>query len=104
MTAERCWVVIPAAGVGQRFGGDFPKQYTKLRGRSLLDHCLATFLSWPTTYKIVVALSASDRQFLESDFATHPKILKVEGGSERVNSVLSARYSICIGQNKRGLK
>lgn len=90
MAAERCWVVIPAAGVGQRFGGDFPKQYTKLRGRSLLDHCLATFLSWPTTFKIVVALSASDRQFSESDFATHPKIVKVEGGTERVNSVLNA--------------
>lgn len=90
MDAERCWVVIPAAGVGRRFGRAHPKQYTKLKERTLLDHCLSTFLSWSKTHKIIVALSASDLQFADSEFANHPKVVKVIGGAERVNSVSNA--------------
>lgn len=90
MGAEQCWVVIPAAGIGQRFGGDCPKQYRQLKGRSLLDHCLSTFLAWPQTYKVVVALSDADTQFVESEFADHPELIKVRGGAERVNSVANA--------------
>lgn len=90
MDADRCWVVIPAAGIGQRYGGAHPKQYTKLKGRTLLDHCLAAFLSWSQTHKIVVALSIADTQFVDSDFASHPKVVKVNGGAERVHSVANA--------------
>jgi 2-C-methyl-D-erythritol 4-phosphate cytidylyltransferase len=90
MHAEGCWVVIPAAGIGQRFGADYPKQYTKLKGRTLLDHCLCTFLGWSAAHKIVLALSASDTQFDQSEFANHPQVITVQGGAERVNSVLNA--------------
>ena len=90
MDAKSCWVVIPAAGMGRRFGGDNPKQYTKIRERSLLDHCLSTFLSWPKTRKIVVALSPYDTQFSASEFASDPQIVRVQGGAERVNSVVNA--------------
>lgn len=99
MDAKSCWVVIPAAGVGQRFGGDNPKQYTQLKGRTLLDHCLSTFLSWPKTHRVVVALSASDTQFANSDFASHPQVVRVVGGAERVHSVVNALEFIATQTN-----
>ena len=40
MTQTRRWVVVPAAGVGQRMGGDQPKQYLELAERPLLHWTL----------------------------------------------------------------
>jgi 2-C-methyl-D-erythritol 4-phosphate cytidylyltransferase len=102
MDTKLCWVVIPAAGIGQRFGGNSPKQYTKLKGRTLLDHCLSTFLSWPRTRKVVVALSASDTQFGNSEFAAHPQVVRVQGGAERVDSVLNALAYIATQTGDNG--
>ena len=35
------WVIVPAAGRGARFGGEVPKQYLQVGGRSVLAHTLA---------------------------------------------------------------
>ena len=48
MKRERAfWAVVPAAGVGRRMGGDTPKQYLRLHGKTVLDHTLEHFLSNP---------------------------------------------------------
>mgnify|MGYP006288548087 CR=1 FL=1 len=36
----RVWAVVPAAGIGQRMGGERPKQYLELAGRTILEHTL----------------------------------------------------------------
>ena len=41
------WCVIPAAGRGARFGGDIPKQYLEVAGRTVLMHTLDALLSHP---------------------------------------------------------
>src|SRR5690606_38161804 len=40
-------VLIPAAGAGLRVGGDLPKQYMKIHGKSVLRHTIERFLSLP---------------------------------------------------------
>ena len=37
-------VIIAAAGSGQRFGGDTPKQYMQLNGKSVIENSVYPFL------------------------------------------------------------
>ena len=57
------WAVLPAAGAGLRFGGELPKQYAPLAGRTVIEWALVPFLDDPRCQAAVVALSAQDRQF-----------------------------------------
>jgi|SaaInl5LU_22_DNA_1037371.scaffolds.fasta_scaffold08175_6 2-C-methyl-D-erythritol 4-phosphate cytidylyltransferase len=98
MISEQCWIVVPAAGIGQRFGGERPKQYARLQGRTLLDQCLATFFSWAETKTVVVAIASDDTHFSQSEYAENPRLVRVDGGLERSNSVVNAlRYIMSNG-------
>ena len=41
------WVIVPAAGRGSRFGGEVPKQFLEVGGRSLLAHTLDALAGHP---------------------------------------------------------
>ena len=56
----RYWLVMPAAGVGRRFGTTKPKQYALLQGRTVIEWALAPFLADPSCAGIVVVLAAED--------------------------------------------
>jgi 2-C-methyl-D-erythritol 4-phosphate cytidylyltransferase len=83
-------VLIPAAGVGKRFGGAVPKQYLALAGRMVIDHTLGLFVDHPEIDGCVVAVGADDEYWADSDFAAHPRVLRAPGGRERCHSVGNA--------------
>jgi 2-C-methyl-D-erythritol 4-phosphate cytidylyltransferase len=56
----RYWLVMPAAGVGRRFGENIPKQYADLHGRTVMEWSLATFLYDSRCAGVVVVLSLND--------------------------------------------
>jgi 2-C-methyl-D-erythritol 4-phosphate cytidylyltransferase len=56
----RYWLVMPAAGASERFGGPTPKQYTELAGRTVIEWSLAPFLDDERCAGAVVALAAHD--------------------------------------------
>ena len=87
--APRLWAVIPAAGRGERFGGGLPKQYARLRGRSLIEWSLAPFLARNDLAGIVVALAADDREWARCRPAD-PRLIEAPGGEERAGSVENA--------------
>lgn len=89
MTDARRWVVIPAAGRGERFGGSLPKQYAKLCGRAVLEHTLARFDGIAGIAGIVVALAADDRHFASLRKPRVP-VHTVVGGATRAASVAAA--------------
>lgn len=61
MSAESgLWCVVPAAGIGQRFGGEVPKQYALLHGRTVLWHTLHRLGAHPALAGIVLVLAADD--------------------------------------------
>jgi 2-C-methyl-D-erythritol 4-phosphate cytidylyltransferase len=82
--------VVPAAGVGRRMGADKPKQYLYLHGKTVLEHTVYKLLSHPLIDQVVVAVSAGDPYFEQLDLASDPRIIRVDGGQERADSVLSA--------------
>ena len=86
-------VVIPAAGIGKRFGGDIPKQYNKINGRMVLDVNLDIFLAAPSFEKIVLVISPEDEFYKSLSAINNDKLILIDGGSERQNSVNNAlRY------------
>ncbi len=83
------WLIVPAAGKGRRFGGDLPKQYLELSGRSVLAHSLQTFADWGELSATVIATNPDDANFsrVASDLPLPYRVVK--GGAERMFSVLN---------------
>lgn len=90
MSKENLVAVIAAAGIGKRVGADIPKQYLKLLDKTIIEHSIAPFIAHPNIVKVFVSLAKNDTWFLQLAIAKHPKIRIIEGGRERVDSVLSA--------------
>lgn len=88
------WAVIPAAGRGSRMGGDRPKQYLPLAGKTVIEHVIDRFVAHPAIRGVVVAVADGDpwRERLAHDGAT--PVVTVIGGAERHLSVLNALHCL----------
>lgn len=85
--------VIPAAGVGQRMQADKPKQYLRLHGTTILEHSVQAILAQDWITKLYLALSPEDPYFATTGL-TDQRIVRVDGGAERVHSVYNALQQI----------
>ena len=83
----RYWLVMPAAGIGRRFGAERPKQYAMLRGRTVIEWALAPFLRDARCAGAMVALAAEDPYWPQ---IAPPGVLSTAGGPERSHSVRNA--------------
>lgn len=81
--------IVPAAGVGSRMKADRPKQYLLIDGKAVLEHTVEKLLSHPNIAKVVVAVTEGDPYYPELSIARHPDVIRVAGGKERADSVLS---------------
>lgn len=84
------WAIVPAAGRGARFGGEVPKQYLDVAGRSVLAHTLDALLSHPRIAGAVVALSAGDPRWPGWTAHAGKPVIACTGGDSRAESVLAA--------------
>lgn len=84
------FLVIPAAGSGKRFAGEFPKQYALFNHVTIIEHTLKIFLDDAKIKKIIIALAKEDQLFSKLEISAHPKIETVTGGHARMDSVLAA--------------
>lgn len=83
------YAIVPAAGSGQRFGAEMPKQYLPLAGRPLLYHALRALCRCPRISRVWVVLSPGDAWWPQYDWsALGPKLETVFcGGPTRAQSV-----------------
>ncbi len=82
-------VVVPAAGVGARMGAEVPKQYLKLDDKCVLEHTVLKLLTSPYVRNVIVALSPHDPYYKYTCLVDLKRVIRVDGGSERVDSVLT---------------
>lgn len=85
--------IILASGTGTRFGGDTPKQFVKLAGKTVLEHTLDIFEKSATIDNIIVVILPEYRHVLEDILLknSYKKIIKIlNGGTTR-------KESSCIG-------
>ncbi|WP_133011903.1 2-C-methyl-D-erythritol 4-phosphate cytidylyltransferase [Marinomonas flavescens] len=84
---EPHWIIIPAAGVGQRMKAGFPKQYLPLAGQSILDRTISIFVNHPMVAGILVGLGLNDAYWQESKWINHPQVSTYIGGETRSETV-----------------
>lgn len=82
-----CIALIVAAGRGQRLGGELPKQYLPLGGRSLLAYSVAAFAAHPRVAGVRVVIHPADRDLYEHAVQGISLLAPVHGGASRQDSV-----------------
>ncbi|MGO1461716.1 MAG: 2-C-methyl-D-erythritol 4-phosphate cytidylyltransferase [Marinobacter sp.] len=90
MTCPRLWLIVPAAGIGQRMQAECPKQYLSLDNHFILDITLSRMLDSGLFVGCVVPLHSEDRWWQNTDASKDNRVQTCNGGAERADSVLSA--------------
>ncbi|MCP3869336.1 MAG: 2-C-methyl-D-erythritol 4-phosphate cytidylyltransferase [Gammaproteobacteria bacterium] len=90
------WSVVPAAGAGRRMGSEIPKQYLPLGGKTVIEHTLERLVSNQRIQGAFVAVSPGDPWWPECSYADHPRVTRVDGGSERAHSVFNALQKLAL--------
>lgn len=66
-----------------------PKQYLKLRGRSVIEYAIAPLMDAPWIDGVVVVLAPGDEEFARLALGRHWKVHTTAGGQTRPESVLA---------------
>lgn len=82
----RYWLVMPAAGVGRRFGEHLPKQYADLHGLTVMEWALAPFLVDSRCLGAAVVVAAGDPHWPRVAERL-PGLIVAIGGAQRGQSV-----------------
>lgn len=83
------WVVVPAAGRGERFGSPLPKQYLPILGRPLLAHTLDRLARHAAVSGLLVVHARGDQHYPRWRELRGKPVLSCEGGAHRADSVLA---------------
>lgn len=87
------WCVVPAAGKGLRVGGDLPKQFLPLNGRTVMQCTLDRLCLLPTE-AVIVAIAPTDVLARTLAYRDASLLRFVDGGAERADSVLAGLEAI----------
>ena len=86
MTPSRALALIVAAGSGSRAGGEVPKQYRRLAGKTLLAHAV-DHLAHPRIDAVQVVIGAGQETAYAAAIGARPLPAPVIGGATRRESV-----------------
>jgi 2-C-methyl-D-erythritol 4-phosphate cytidylyltransferase/2-C-methyl-D-erythritol 2,4-cyclodiphosphate synthase len=84
-----CTALIVAAGRGERFGSELPKQYMHLAGRPVLRHTIEAFLRHPQIDRVQAVIHPDHASLYAAATAGLGLPVPVTGGAERQDSVLA---------------
>lgn len=94
MPAPRLWLIVPAAGIGQRMQAEEPKQYLRIDQRFILDITLFRLMDSAPFSGCMVPLHPADHWWPDTEASRDSRVQTCTGGSERACSVLSALHAI----------
>lgn len=83
------WAVVPAAGTGKRFGGETPKQYLSLHGKTIMQWTLDLLTGLDDIRTVMVAIHPEDTRAASLDYRHPARLRFTPGGQERADSVLA---------------
>ncbi|HEX4377042.1 MAG TPA: 2-C-methyl-D-erythritol 4-phosphate cytidylyltransferase [Steroidobacteraceae bacterium] len=86
------WLVMPAAGAGRRFGS--AKQYAPMGRSTVLETSLRPFLDDALCRGVALVLAADDPQRERLARALGDRVMLVDGGSERGQSVCNGLQAL----------
>ncbi len=95
---SKVYIIVPAAGLGNRFESDLPKQYSRVGHESVIERTVNR-LSLTNPEKIIIPISAKDELFASQSFLHPDLIIKTSGGPSRQASVQNALNEIKFSNN-----
>lgn len=91
----RYYALLPAAGIGSRMGGQGPKQYLSLAGRTMLWHAIHAFEGIEAITRTYVVLAPDDGYWGGHDWTGLDKLKVLRcGGATRAETVLNGLRAI----------
>jgi 2-C-methyl-D-erythritol 4-phosphate cytidylyltransferase/2-C-methyl-D-erythritol 2,4-cyclodiphosphate synthase len=93
-------VLIAAAGSGERFGGNRPKQYALLNGKPLLRHTLDIFLNHDNLASIRVIINPAHEALYQEAVKDLSLPAPIYGSEERKSSIYNALKQITHLENE----
>src|SRR5512134_1747238 len=90
----QCAALLVAAGQGERFGGDIPKQYQPLCGEPVLRRAVRPFIDHPGIDVVGVVVRPTDKALYDGATAGLQLLDPVAGGATRQESVLRGLESL----------
>ncbi len=90
-------VVIPAAGAGQRFGGQVKKPFALLDNRPVFIRAIELFLNRPDVCQTILTVAPDDYDVVREKYAANLMFMGlklVQGGTERFESVRLALAAV----------
>lgn len=97
MEKQQLALIIPAAGKGERLGGDIPKPYIQIAGKTILEYTLSRFKEVSGLGEVIVSTTdeyMDSTEKLLNKLFPELKTLVVEGGAERQDSIRNALEKI----------
>ncbi len=76
-------VAILANGVGARFGSNIPKQFHKVRGKTVIQYVIESILESKSVDKLVIATNVKANSVYLADICAENSIDLIEGGETR---------------------
>ena len=95
MKIKKILAVIPAAGIGHRFGEKKPKQYAQLNALSVIENTVNELLKSKLIDKLIIVISEGDSYIKNQNFYNNKTIQLINGGSSRAESVNNALNHEC---------
>ncbi len=90
--------IIVAAGNGERFRSEVPKQFLEINGKPVVVHAIERISAAPSIDAVVLVLAAERVAEFDGRRADFPKLVAVvEGGSTRAGSVLNGLNAVPRG-------
>jgi len=83
-------VVIPAAGAGQRFGGQVKKPFAQIDNRPIFIRSIELFIGRPDVKQVILTVAPDDYEVVREKYAANIMFMGlklVKGGAERFQSV-----------------
>jgi 2-C-methyl-D-erythritol 4-phosphate cytidylyltransferase/2-C-methyl-D-erythritol 2,4-cyclodiphosphate synthase len=99
----RCAALIVAAGRGERFGTDIPKQYADLAGRPVLRFAIEAFVGHPEIDAVRVVIDPTHADLYAQATAGLDLPPPVAGGATRQESVRLGLEALMAGRPERVL-
>lgn len=87
--------IILAAGIGQRFGSELPKQFHELDGKPVIIHTIEKFALYNEKLKIIITIGKNYMDYATKIISKYlekytNEIIIVEGGKTRTESLINA--------------
>lgn len=90
MASKKVAVILPAAGRGERFGGEGNKTFAKLDGRPIFIRTLEHFINRDDVCQTILVVAGAELEEVRSKYAANLGLMGVtlaEGGRRRIDSV-----------------